>query len=75
MAIFLGQLTLKRFFFQKMGKHNIAPFGDSVQIFASFPHTHTIGKAIKTVLVRNGSAIEELIRDDNYDFDFQVIIK
>ena len=58
-----------------MGMHNIAPFGNSVRIFASFPHAHTVGKAIKTILVRNGSAIEEVIRDDNYDFDFQVPIK
>eukprot|EP00795_Rhopilema_esculentum_P003456 gene3458-1835_t len=45
--------------------------GDEVKFFASFPHAHTIGKGIWTKMVRNGKEVMEIIRDDNYDFDYQ----
>ena len=43
-----------------------------MRIFASFPHSHTVGKAITTTLIRNGTAIADVIKNDNYDFDYQV---
>ena len=46
--------------------------GDEIKFFASFPHAHTVGTGIWTKIVRNGKEVKELIRDDNYDFDYQV---
>ena len=43
-----------------------------MRIFASFPHSHTVGKAITTTLIRNGTAIADVIKNENYDFDYQV---
>eukprot|EP00112_Aurelia_sp_Birch-Aquarium-sp1_P005365 Seg1607.5 transcript_id=Seg1607.5/GoldUCD/mRNA.D3Y31 product="DBH-like monooxygenase protein 1" protein_id=Seg1607.5/GoldUCD/D3Y31 len=57
---------------EKIAGNNIAPFGNSVRMFASFPHSHTVGKAIRTTLLRNGTAIADVIKNDNYDFDYQV---
>ncbi|XP_071096981.1 uncharacterized protein [Haliotis cracherodii] len=42
-----------------------------MNVFAVFQHTHLIGKGIRTRIIRNGTEIEPLIVDDNYDFDFQ----
>eukprot|EP00794_Sanderia_malayensis_P020379 gene20379-22388_t len=52
-------------------KGKMAEKGDTLNIFASFPHAHTAGQSIRTVQVRNGVALDDVIRDDNYDFDFQ----
>ena len=43
-----------------------------IKFFASFLHAHTAGNGIWTKIVRNGKEILELIRDENYDFDYQV---
>ncbi len=45
--------------------------GNEVKIFASFPHAHTTGTGIWTKHVRNGVEQPEIIRDENYDFDYQ----
>lgn len=46
--------------------------GGTIKFFASFPHSHVVGTGIWTNVVRNGKEIKELIRDENYDFDYQV---
>ena len=45
--------------------------GDTIKMFATFPHAHTAGAAIWTKHVRNGIELAELFRVDNYDFNFQ----
>ncbi|XP_043935135.1 putative DBH-like monooxygenase protein 2 [Protopterus annectens] len=53
--------------FVELNQNNV---GDMI-IFASLPHTHLTGRAVKCALYRNGSQIGFLSRDDNYDFSFQ----
>lgn len=47
--------------------------GGGIRIFASALHTHLAGRAAYTKHVRNGVELPEIIRDDNYDFNFQEI--
>jgi hypothetical protein len=42
-----------------------------VRVFASLLHAHYAGRQIKTDIVRNGTVIGALNRNDNYDFAFQ----
>lgn len=44
-----------------------------IKLFASFLHTHLQGRATWTKHVRNGVELPEIVRDDNYDFNFQDI--
>lgn len=44
-----------------------------IKVFASFLHTHLQGRATWTKHVRNGVELPEIVRDDNYDFNFQDI--
>ena len=46
--------------------------GNEIRFFASSLHAHTAATGIWTKIVRNGKEVKELIRDDNYDFNFQV---
>ena len=46
----------------------------SIKIFASFPHAHGTAIAIHTTVVRNGREVEELVRNDNFDPNYQVIL-
>eukprot|EP00795_Rhopilema_esculentum_P009584 gene9584-17340_t len=43
----------------------------SIKIFASFPHAHGSAIAIHTTVVRNGLEVEELVRNDNFDPNYQ----
>ena len=43
-----------------------------VKFFASFPHAHLTGNGIWTNILRNGKEIKEVMRDENYDFNYQV---
>eukprot|EP00795_Rhopilema_esculentum_P003452 gene3452-1831_t len=45
--------------------------GNEVNFFASFPHAHVLGRAIWTKIIRNGKEVVEVLRDNNYDFDYQ----
>jgi len=45
--------------------------GGEIKFFASLLHAHTAGREIWTKLIRNGKEILELIRDKNYDFNYQ----
>ena len=40
-------------------------------IIASIPHTHLVGNEIWTKIIRNGSDIGYLFRNQNYDFNYQ----
>ncbi|XP_020618268.1 DBH-like monooxygenase protein 1 [Orbicella faveolata] len=45
-----------------------------IKVFAALLHTHLQGRATWTKHVRDGVELPEIARDDNYDFNFQVII-
>ena len=53
---------------------SLALSGEKINFFASFPHAHTAGRGVWTKIIRDGKEITEIIRDDNYDFDFQVCV-
>ena len=59
------------FYFQRL-QYSASFNGNEVRLFASFPHAHTVANGIWTKLVRDGKEVVEVIKDDNYDFDFQV---
>ncbi|KAL9952237.1 hypothetical protein ACROYT_G039460 [Oculina patagonica] len=44
-----------------------------INVFAAFLHTHLQGTGIWTKHVRDGVELPEIVRDDNYDFNFQDI--
>ena len=46
---------------------------DGITVFSGFLHTHLAGRAIKTTLVRNGTAIKELFDNPTYDFNYQFL--
>ena len=46
-------------------------YSQEVRVFASLLHAHYAGRQIKTEIVRNGTVVETLNRNDNYDFAFQ----
>jgi hypothetical protein len=45
---------------------------NGVNVFASFLHSHTAGKAITVKHSRKGQQLPDIDRNNNYDFDFQV---
>ena len=45
---------------------------NSVNIFATFPHEHLTGTGIWTKHVRDGKELPEIVRDEFYDFNYQV---
>jgi len=45
--------------------------GGEIKLFAFSLHAHTAGKGIWTKHIRNGKEIAELMRNDNYDFNYQ----
>lgn len=46
---------------------------EGINAFAVLLHTHLVGTGIYTKVVRNGTELEELARDDHYDFNFQEV--
>ena len=46
-------------------------YSQEVRVFASLLHAHYAGRKVKTEIVRNGTVVETLNRNDNYDFAFQ----
>ncbi|KAK6195952.1 hypothetical protein SNE40_001271 [Patella caerulea] len=43
---------------------------EGVKVFGIFPHSHLLGEAVRSRIIRNG--VETVIADDeNYDFDYQ----
>lgn len=55
----------------KEGMKGSSLSGGGIKIFASALHTHLAGHAAYTKHVRDGVELPEIIRDDNYDFNFQ----
>ncbi|XP_078324969.1 DBH-like monooxygenase protein 2 isoform X2 [Crassostrea virginica] len=49
----------------------LAAFPDGVNIIAVLLHGHLLTRKIRTRLIRNGTELEPLAVDDNYDFNFQ----
>jgi len=47
--------------------------GSPIKVFASMPHAHLAGTAVRTKLVRNGVFQSYVGRDETYDFDLQEI--
>ncbi|XP_066270632.1 DBH-like monooxygenase protein 1 homolog [Branchiostoma lanceolatum] len=47
--------------------------GQPIHVFASMPHAHLAGTAVRTKLVRNGVLQSYVGRDETYDFDLQEI--
>ncbi|XP_078700100.1 DBH-like monooxygenase protein 1 [Branchiostoma floridae x Branchiostoma belcheri] len=47
--------------------------GHPINVFASMPHSHLAGIAVRTKLVRNGVVQSYVGRDESYDFDLQEI--
>jgi len=45
--------------------------GGEIKFFASILHAHTASRGIWTKIVRDGKEITEIIRDENYDFNYQ----
>ncbi|XP_064598301.1 DBH-like monooxygenase protein 1 homolog [Liolophura sinensis] len=43
----------------------------SIKVFAGFLHAHLLGVAIKFRHFRKGVELQPIIKDDNYDFNFQ----
>ena len=46
----------------------------SIFVIASLPHAHHSASAMRTTVVRNGTEVAEIVRDDNFDFHYQVNI-
>jgi hypothetical protein len=47
---------------------------NGINAFSGFLHTHLAGRSVKTTLVRNGVAIQELFDNPTYDFNYQFIM-
>ncbi|CAH1230127.1 MOXD1 [Branchiostoma lanceolatum] len=52
---------------------HLQELGQPIKVFASMPHSHLAGAAIRTKLVRNGVMQSYVGRDETYDFDLQEI--
>ncbi|XP_061164656.1 uncharacterized protein LOC133173681 [Saccostrea echinata] len=56
---------------QECLKKGLDSFSDGVNVFAILEHGHLLARKIKTRIIRNGTELEPLAMDNNYDFNYQ----
>ncbi|XP_056009441.1 uncharacterized protein LOC125680065 [Ostrea edulis] len=56
---------------QECLRKGLDSFPDGVNIVSVLEHGHLLARQIRTRIIRNGTELEPLVVDDNYDFNYQ----